>query len=133
MKEIIYPSEELLIEYNAFAITLFDVKKADSAKVLSYSKLKESITKCKNTEGDVYYKAAVLLSELIKAHSFASGNRRTAIIATIDFVRQNKGDINIIDTPDNANILTGIREGYYVLDEIAEWFKNGKIRNFERK
>ncbi|MEM3374179.1 MAG: type II toxin-antitoxin system death-on-curing family toxin [Candidatus Woesearchaeota archaeon] len=132
MKEILYPSPELIIQFNALAITMFETKKADSSKLLSYTKLLEAIEKCKKTEGDIYDKAAVLLIELVKAHAFASGNRRTAFITTKDFIKKNKAKFNIKDDPTNAKILTGVREGYYKTNEIKEWIKNGKIRKFER-
>lgn len=132
MKEIIYPTEDLIKEYNALAITMFETKKADNSKVLSYTKLSEVIEACKKAEVDLYDKASILLEWLIKSHAFASGNRMTAFITTMDFVKKNKGKFNIKDDPINARILTGIREGYYKVEEIKEWIKNGKIRKFKR-
>ena len=132
MKKIKYPSEDLIIEYNALAITMFEVKKADKSEVLSRTKITNAIDKCKETEGDIYDKAAVLLKELTKAHAFASGNRRTAFITTIDFIKKNKGKIKIRDDPSNAKVLTGIREGFYTNNEIKEWVKDGEIKQFKR-
>ena len=132
MNNLDYPTENLIIEYNALAITMFEVKKADKSEVMSRTKISFAINECKKKEGDIYDKAAVLLKGLIKAHAFASGNRRTAFIATLDFVKQNKGKFNIKDEPHNAKVLTGIREGYYSHDDIKEWIKNGKIKKFER-
>ena len=68
----------------------FETKKADQSKVLSYIKLSNAINECKETKGDLYDKAGVLLKELIRAHAFVSGNRRTAFITTLDFVKKNK-------------------------------------------
>lgn len=130
--QINYPNEDLVIEYNTLAITMFDVKKADQVKVLNYSKISKAISKCKEIEQDIYGKAAVLLKELVRAHAFASGNRRTAFITTIDFVKRNGKKFKIKDDPDNARVLTGIREEFYSIDEIKEWINNGKIRKFER-
>ena len=113
MKEVIYPSEDLIIEYNALAVTIFEVKKADKSEVLTRATLSQAIDKCKVVNGDIYDKAAILLKELVKAHAFASGNRRTAFITTLDFVKRNKGKVKIKDDPTNAKVLTGIREGYY--------------------
>ena len=96
------------------------------------AKLSEAIDKCKEVNGDIYDKAAILLKELVKAHAFASGNRRTAFITTLDFVKRNKGKVKIKDDPTNAKVLTGIREGYYTNNEIKEWIKNGKIKQFKR-
>lgn len=131
-RKIVYPDEDAVISYNALAITIFETKKADQAKVLSRSKLSGAIKKCRDSNGDLYRKAAVLLKELIKVHAFASGNRRTALIATIDFVKNNRGKVNIPDDPNNAKVLQGIREDYYNDKEIEEWIKNGKIKDFKR-
>lgn len=132
MNQIRYITKVKLKEYNALAITMFETKKADQSKVLSHLKLSGAIDRCKKTQGDLYDKAAVLLKELTKAHAFARGNRRTAFIATKNFVKQNKGKFKIRDDPTNANVLTGIREDYYTDYEIKEWIKNGKIKNFRR-
>jgi prophage maintenance system killer protein len=72
------------------------------------------------------------MKELIKSHSFSSGNRRTAFIATKYFILKNKGKFKIKDDENNAKIMQGIRENYYSLDEIKEWIKNGEIRPFKR-
>ena len=63
---------------------------------------------------------------------FESGNRRTAFITTKEFILNNKAKLGIKDDPANAVVMRGIREGYYTADEIKEWIKNGKIREFKR-
>ena len=118
MREIEYPTEDMIIEYNALAITMFETKKSDEAKLQSYTKISDAIEKCRAKVGDLYDKAAVLLKELVQAHAFASGNRRTAFITTLWFVKQNKGKFNIKDDPKNARVMIGIRERYYTIDEI---------------
>ena len=132
-KEIIYPTTEKIIEYNALALVLIKVKKADKPHILSKSRLVEIIEGCKKAEGDTYDKAVYLLKRLIQQHPFASGNRRTAFIATKDFVIINKMRFGIKDDPKQAKVMTGIREGFYTDDEIKEWIKNGKIREFTRQ
>ncbi len=132
MKVIIYPNVDVIIAFNALAITMFDVKKSDKVEMKSYSKISNAISKCKVEEGDIFDKASVLLIELIVGHPFASGNRRTAFIATLDFLKLNRAKFGITDNIQNANVLKGIREGYYSKNEIKEWIKNGKIREFKR-
>ena len=132
LAEIIYPSPERIIEYNLLALELIKVKKADSAKVLSMSKIREIIEECENNEGNVYDKSVVLLKGLIQKHPFASGNRRTAFIAAKNFVLRNKSKFGIKDDPHYAKVMQGIREHYYSDDEIKEWIKHGKIREFTR-
>ena len=132
MRIIKYPTEDQIIEYNILALSLIRAKKADKAEVLSYQKIKETIKACKHTKGDIYDKAIVLLKGIIQKHAFASGNRRTAFIATKAFLAENNAKINIKDDPSQARVLQGIREGYYTDDEIKEWIKHGKIREFKR-
>ena len=66
-----------------------------------------------------------MIKGIIKKHAFGSGNRRTAFTATKHFVVINGGIFKINDDPENAKIMTGIRENYYSDDEIINWIKNG--------
>ena len=114
------------------ALNILKVKKADKPKVLSYSKINDVLNDCKNKVGDIYDKAAILLKGLVQKHAFASGNRRTAFITMKEFILSNKAKLGIKDDPANARVMTGIRENHYTDEEIKEWIKNGKIREFKR-
>ena len=128
----VYPTPEKIIEYNLLALEIIKVKKADKPKVLSRNKIVEVIKECEEKEGDIYDKAVVLLKGLIQKHPFASGNRRTAFITTKDFIISNNHKFSIKDEPHFARALQGIREHYYLDDEIKEWIKNGQIKEFKR-
>ena len=132
MDDFSYPSEEKIIELNVLILTVIKVKKADKSEVLSHSKISKALDSCIEFDGDLYDKAVILMSELIKAHAFASGNRRTAFIVTKYFVMQNNGKFKIKDDFSYAKVMQGIREDYYLTDEIKEWIKNGKIKPFQR-
>jgi death-on-curing protein len=127
-----YPSADKLVEFNLLALSLITAKKSDAPKVLSRAKLEQAIDFCRKFDGDFFDKAAVLLAELIRGHPFASGNRRTAFIAMKYFLVLNRQKPAIEDDPENAKVLLGIRENYYSHNEIKEWIKNGKIREFKR-
>ena len=127
-----YPTPDDIISNNVLALALIRVKKADRPKILSQGKVRDCIKKCIETEGGVYEKAAVLLKEIVQKHAFASGNRRTAFLTAKQFLIANKQKIRVMDNPENARILLGIRENYYDDSEIKEWLKNGKIREFKR-
>lgn len=131
-KDIKYPSEERIIELNFLALSLIKAKKSDQPQTLSRTRLTDILEKCKTQSGDVYQKAMCLLKELVKRHPFASGNRRTAILAAKEFVVENSGTFKIENRPEQAQILIGIREEYYTDQEIREWIQYGKIRSFER-
>src|SRR3989338_6465894 len=127
-----YPSSDDIISNNVLALALIRVKKADRPKILSHGKVRDCIKKCIEAEGGAYEKAAVLLKEIVQKHAFASGNRRTAFLTAKQFLIANKQKIRVMDNPENARTLLGIRENYYDDSEIKEWLKNGKIREFKR-
>ena len=127
-----YPSIDEIEEFNLLALAVIRVKKADAHGILSEAKIREAIDECKQEKGDVYSKAAALMRALVKKHAFASGNRRTAFISAKSFVLANGGHFRIADDPGNAKAMQGIRESYYSLEEISDWIKNGKIRDFKR-
>jgi len=128
-----YLTEDAIININKVAIILFEIKKADKHELLSYSKLCNALNVCKTYSGDCYDKAVILLQQLTKSHPFASGNRRTAMLATIIFLRLNDRKVYIKDTPYNSRTMIGVRENYYSFNEIKNWLKNGKIKEFKRK
>jgi prophage maintenance system killer protein len=132
MSEIIYPTPERIVEYNILALALIQVKKADNPQVLSMPAIREIISKCEELDGNVYDKATVLLKGIVQRHPFASGNRRTAFIVTKDFILRNKSKFNIDDNPSLARVMQGVRENYYSDNELKEWLRHGKIREFTR-
>ena len=132
MKEFIYPRPERIIEYNILVLTKVKVKKADRSEVLSRRKLDAALESVQEHKGDLYNKAALLLQGLVKAHAFASGNRRTAFLATKDFITENNGTFAIQDDENNARVLQGVREGFYTSEDLVGWFKTGKIHEFKR-
>ena len=73
--------------------------------MLSKPKLVEIVEKCENTLADVYDKAIILLTGIIRKHPFASGNRRTAFLVMIDFLLDNTALCGLKDEPENARVL----------------------------
>jgi death-on-curing family protein len=127
-----YLDSEKVIEFNFLALTAIKAKKADQPKVLSKAKIEKVLGNCERKEGDVFDKAVVLLEGLVKAHAFDSGNRRTAFISMKYFLILNKKKTKIKDDPKNSRTMLGIRESHYSHEEIKEWIKNGKIKEFKR-
>jgi death-on-curing family protein len=80
--------------------------------------------------GDVYEKAVTLLIGLVRTHPFASGNRRTAYLATISFLEMNGEVETVVHDP---KILQGIREEFYTRDEINAWLNGHEIKKFRRE
>lgn len=127
-----YPSVEKIIEFNLLSLSIIKVKKADSSRVLSRAKISAVLGACKESQGDIFDKAVILLKGLVQAHAFASGNRRTAFLAMKYFLVMNNQRLGVEDKPENAKVLLGVRENFYFDEEIKEWIKNGKIREFKR-
>lgn len=127
-----YLSEQKLIALNGLLLACKRVKKRDKAMVLSHTKLTEALKECEETEGDIFDKAVTLLAGLVQVHAFASGNRRTAVMATWHFIRINNAKVIKLDERSISNVLQGIREEYYSKSEVKEWIKNGKIKRFKR-
>ncbi len=59
-------------------------------------------------------------------------NRRTAFIVVKEFLLANHASFHVKDDPHYAKVMQGIRESFYATEEIKEWIKNGKIREFKR-
>ncbi len=129
MPSIVYPSVDELIETNRRILRDIRVKKADQHKILSKEKIKTALQKTISEEGDVYDKAAVLLTELVRGHAFASGVRRTAYAATISFLRINGETPALLHDP---KVLTGIRERFYSKEQVKSWLKGNEVRKFTR-
>jgi death-on-curing family protein len=132
MKSIKYPKPELIVRYNIIALSVFKVKRQDRPEVMSKAKISQIIEECKKLKGDVYDKAAFMMKSLVQRHPFASGNRRTAFIATAAFVDDNGAVFGIKNDPSYSKTMTGIRENFYKDEEIQQWIRTGEIREFER-
>lgn len=127
-----YPSFEKVIEFNVLAVTLVKAKKADNAKVLNAPRIRCILEECEKKEGDIYDKAIVLLKGIVQQHPFASGNRRTAFILAKYFLMTNRARFGVPDDPEYIGVMQGVRECFYSDEELKEWIKNGKIKQFKR-
>jgi len=132
MDVLIYPTVEEIQYYNTIAIEMFRKSKHDKAKTINVSYIEKALKKVKKLQGNLYDKAALMLYELTLIHAFESGNKRTAFLTTKKYVLNNEGKFNIPDLTNNVKVMIGIRENYYTLNEIKEWIKNGKIKEFRR-
>ena len=129
MQEIRYLTSDELIEVNRIVLKEIVVRKADRPQVLSYQKIEKLVEQVSKTEGDVYDKATILLVGLVKQHPFASGNRRTAYVATKFFLESNGYRVTVTHSP---GVLQGVREGFYTTEEIKSWLEGSAIREFTR-
>jgi len=124
-KKFIYPSKKSIIFTNEI-INIMSNRKADQHKLLQPDSFIDEIIKdTKETEGDVYDKAALLMYKLITTHGFASGNKRTGFITGLRFLRKNGGKIRAKTFKKADRIIKRIRQ--YNAKEIASWLRTGDI------
>src|SRR3989338_2345891 len=124
-----YLTPEEIIAINKETLAEIKAKKADSFKVLSSMKISKLLEAVEAKTCNIYDKAVVLLKGLVQEHPFASGNRRTAMLAVIRFLRFNCIEPKIKEEP---KILQGVRENYYKDEEIKSWLQGGDMREFKR-
>jgi len=120
-------TEDEIVEINRAVLAQIYVRKADQPRLLSRTRLQDALAMAKGD--DAFDGAAGLLIGLVRLHPFASGNRRTAYVAAKMFLELNGSQIA---PPHNANVLLGIREGFYTAREVKEWLKGNAIKEFER-
>ena len=77
-------------------------------------------------EGEEFYpsieaKAATLLFGIARNHAFIDGNKRVAVLATLQFLNSNGHDLNL-DPPEQAfKTITGVAAGTITLDDLTTW------------
>lgn len=115
MPNIKYLTLEELVKANKQVLKEITVRKADRHEVSSKAGLQQILEGVENLTGDIYDKAALLLSDLVRKHCFVSANKRTAYAATRLFLEANSVEMRDLQEP---RILIGVREGFYNTDEI---------------
>ena len=125
-----YLSYDELVLINKEVLKEVKAKKADKFELLSRMKIINVLESVEKKLGDVVDKAVALLKGLAQEHPFASGNRRTAVVAAIKLLKMNGHSVSFEHNP---KILQGIRENYYSDVEIRDWLLGGDMREFKRK
>jgi death-on-curing protein len=71
----------------------------------------------------IYEKAAALMHSLILNHPFMDGNKRTATVAVVLFLKEN--GLRVTWTVEHAfKFIIEIAEGKHDVHEITDWLKN---------
>ena len=124
-----YLTYDEVVLINKEVLKAVTVKKADKFELLSRRKVTNVLEAVEKQKGDVINKAVVLLKGLVQEQSFASGNRRTALVTAIKFLEINGRSANFEHNP---KFLQGIRENFYSDNEIHDWLLGGEMREFKR-
>ena len=93
-----YPDMEAIITANKIVLKEIKVLKADRHELLAGGKpkIQRVLESVEGVQTDIYGKATILLIGLVKAHAFASGNRRTAYAVTKEFLLHNKVTVHTL-------------------------------------
>ena len=86
----------------------------------------ESIMKeVREAEGDIYFKAGIMLSRLRRVRIVEDAQKRTAYTLTATFLEMNGGRMNVTDPEKVNKFLKDILK--YSPDEVVEWIRNGRV------
>jgi prophage maintenance system killer protein len=122
-KRLWYPKIKDIIENNRKVLIIVKASKGDSHKILGISKLDPVIKEVKRYKGDIEDKASILIRGINKAHSFSSGNKRTAFFTANEFIHKNKDYFVLKKQNRQREIAIKIREGRITDKEIADWLR----------
>lgn len=80
-------------------------------------------------EGHEFYqsvesKAASLLFGLARNHAFIDGNKRTALLATLQFLNVNGLDLDLSLTEEAYKTVVQVASGSLSLDDLTEWIRD---------
>lgn len=125
------PDADEIISINEEVLRVYPQKKADRHHVMSYAKVADAAQKARS-EQEPYAVAATLLVELVRAHAFASGNKRTSFFCARNVLASVGEPFKIRDSIANARVLIGVREGFYNRNDIIHWLRTGDIHEFTR-
>ena len=76
---------------------------------------------------DMLGKAASLLYGVAKNHAFLDGNKRIAVMATLQFLNLNDYDLDL-EPPGEANeVISGVAGGEVELEELKVWMEKRLI------
>lgn len=84
-----------------------------------------TLDRVKQTEGDIFEKAGVMLERLRSDRIVKDAQKRTAYTVTATFLEYNGEQISITDPESASTFVKDILK--YRLSEIVEWIKNGHV------
>ena len=69
-------------------------------------------------------KAASLLFGLARNHAFINGNKRTAILATLQFLNRNGLDLDLSPTEEAFKTVIQVASGHMSQEDLTEWIRD---------
>ncbi len=74
-------------------------------------------------------KAATLLYGVARNHAFIDGNKRVAVLATLQFLNYNGHDLNLQPPEEAYKTIAGVAAGTITLDDLTTWMTE-RIEDF---
>lgn len=80
-------------------------------------------------DGDEFYsgveaKAASLLYGLARNHAFIDGNKRIAVLATIQFLNRNGLDLDPLPAEEAFKAVVQVASGHLSLEDLTDWMRD---------
>jgi death-on-curing protein len=68
-------------------------------------------------------KAASLLHSVAKNHAFLDGNKRVAVVATLQFLKLNGFDLDLEPPSESYEVIAGVAGGSVDFAELEKWLR----------
>lgn len=69
-------------------------------------------------------KAASLLLGLARNHAFIDGNKRIAVLATLQFLNANDHDLDLLPAEEAYETIVEVASGNLALDDLTGWIRD---------
>lgn len=69
-------------------------------------------------------KAASLLLGLARNHAFIDGNKRIAVLATLQFLNANDYDLDLLPVEEAYKTVVEVASGNLSLDDLTDWIRD---------
>lgn len=131
MRDLLFLSKEAILAYHDQQIQLY----GGDPGILDHGLLESALAQPKNTwlyetDADVFDVAAAYAFHIVKNHSFTDGNKRTALMAALGFLKQNKIEARF-DEDELFNYMIALTEGRISKSKFAEvLYLNGTEKFF---
>lgn len=73
-------------------------------------------------------KAAALLQSLSRNHAFLDGNKRIALVSTLQFLKMNGFDLSLASPQEAYEVISAAASGGVELGELTAWLENQLVR-----
>lgn len=120
----------------AIASRVFELEGDAVLRVVNLGLVDSAIARPRSGFGDEEFyptlpmKAAALLHGLTRNHAFLDGNKRTAVLSTLQFLNLNGCDLDL-EPPDAAyKTIAAVAAGDMTLPELTEWI-TARLRDLE--